>query len=195
MASLELGPLSNHLQPKQIKALQQALTDSGSPRSEISDDPETTTIPLNVEEVVLSELLDRLDANDALADVYVPGDFDIILDVAGYRVGSTQMLVEILEELRDELLADDSDPEETTEDAAEEDEEYDADLEDDELDFGDDDDEDEAEFDDEDDTAAERDDSAAEFDVKTVELRRAWQLLHQAAKACAKRRSCLFVNT
>jgi hypothetical protein len=51
----------------------------------------------------LSEFMDRLEGHDIAADIYLPVEFEGIVEVADLRVGSLPLLLEVLEELKDEL--------------------------------------------------------------------------------------------
>ena len=75
----------------------------------------------------MTEFLDRLEAHDIAADIYLPVEFEGRLTVGDFRVASAQTLVDVLEEMKEEL-------------AVEEDEEYE---DDDEEEEDDDEDEDE----------------------------------------------------
>ena len=79
-------------------------------------------------EEALTEFLDRLDAHDLGAEIYVPIEFEGRVTVGEYRVASTQALVDVLEEMKEELGVDeekeyeDEDEEDEDEEEEEEDE-------------------------------------------------------------------------
>jgi hypothetical protein len=83
------------------------------------DDPSSTAVD-TLDDDVLSEFLDRLDASDAAAEIYLPIEFEDVLEIAGLRIGSAPVLLDVLEELKDEL---DVEAEEEEED--EDDDDYD----------------------------------------------------------------------
>ena len=76
MATLELASLSEHLENDQIKAVQRALAEVGSPTMSADDHAETIVLDRDLDDDVLVDFFDRLDANDASADVYLPIDFE-----------------------------------------------------------------------------------------------------------------------
>jgi hypothetical protein len=55
----------------------------------------------------MTEFLDRLDAHDIAADIYLPLEFDGSLTVGDYRVASAFSLQETLEEMKEELAIED----------------------------------------------------------------------------------------
>ena len=68
--------------------------------------------------------MDRLDAHDLGAEIYVPLEFEGRVTIGDFRVASSQALLDVLEEMREELSvdADDKDEEDEEEDAEDEDE-------------------------------------------------------------------------
>ena len=56
-----------------------------------------------MDDSALSEFMDRLEGHDIAADIYLPVEFEGIVEVAGLRVGSLPLLLEVLDELKDEL--------------------------------------------------------------------------------------------
>jgi hypothetical protein len=169
MASIELSPLTEHLDKKDIKALQVQLVEAGSTAVEVDDDAETVLLERGVDDDLIADLFDRLDGSE-VCDVYVPPEFDGVLLVGAHRVGSAQALLHALEELGEELEAEEEDEEE------EEEEEYDDDDEDSEYEEETDEDEDEA------------------LDLKNAQLRRVWKVLHTGAKTAIKKGTCLFIH-
>src|SRR5687768_3031397 len=75
-----------------------------------------------LDEDAMTEFLDRLEAHDLAADIYVPVEFEGRLQVGDYRVASAQLLVDVLEEMKDELDVEE-DKEEYEDDEEEEEEE------------------------------------------------------------------------
>jgi hypothetical protein len=125
MAEIELAPLSHRLDDDEMKTLSRLLEEAGVPRIGKSDEHSTHTIAARLSEEALTEFLDRLDAHDIGAEIYLPVEFDGRVTVGEYRVASSQLLLEVLEEMREELDVD-------TEDEDEEEEEDEDDTEEDE---------------------------------------------------------------
>jgi len=169
MASIELSPITEHLEKKDIKALQVALSEAGSSPVDVDDEADSVLLERAVDDDLIADLFDRLDGSE-VCDLYVPPEFDGVLQIGNHRVGSAQTLLHALDELGEELAVDEEEDEE------EEDDEYDDDDEADEYD-------DEAD-DDEDDT----------LDLKNAQLRRVWKILHQGAKTAIKKGTCLFLH-
>ena len=119
MAEIELAPLSHRLDDEEMKTLSKLLEDAGAPTIGRTDEHVSHTIAARLSEEALTEFLDRLDAHDLGAEIYLPIEFEGRVTVGEYRVASTQALLDILEEMREEL---DVDAEEEDEDEEEEDE-------------------------------------------------------------------------
>ena len=171
MATLELGSLSEHLEADQVKALRKALAEVGAPPLPADDHADTVVLDRDIDDDVLTDFFDRLDANDASAEVYLPIDFEDVLDVEGVRVGSLHALILVLESLKEDFFVEEDEDEEEEEEEADVDEEEDdeaADL------FEDDDD---------------------EVEVKDERLRHIWRVLHKGAKTGVRKNVCLFVRT
>jgi hypothetical protein len=122
MAEIELAPLSHRLDDDEMKTLARLLEEVGAPKADRADEHVSHTIAARLSEEALTEFLDRLDAHDLGAEIYVPLEFDGRVTVGEYRVASTQALIDVLEEMREEL---DVDGEEEDEDEEEEDEDED----------------------------------------------------------------------
>ncbi len=120
MAEIELAPLSHRLDEEEMKTLTRLLEEAGAPALGRADEHVSHTIAARLSEEALTEFLDRLDAHDLGAEIYVPIEFEGRVTVGEYRVASTQALADVLEEMREEL---DVDAEEEAEDEEEEDEE------------------------------------------------------------------------
>src|SRR3954464_10582993 len=119
MAEIELAPLSHRLDEEEVKTLARLLTEAGAPAFERADEHASHTIAARLSEEALTEFLDRLDAHDLGAEIYVPVEFEGRITVGDYRVASSQLLLEVLEEMKEEL---DVDAEEEEEDEEEEEE-------------------------------------------------------------------------
>lgn len=121
MAEIELAPLSHRLDDDEIKLLGKRLKDLGVTELDRGDESHGHTIAARLSEDALTEFLDRLDAHDLGAEIYIPVEFDGRVTVGEYRVASTQSLMDVLEEMKEELGVDEA--EDFAEDEEEEDEE------------------------------------------------------------------------
>ncbi len=120
MAEIEIGPLTDRLSEDEINELRGALERLGAPALPPTDESHARPVG-DVDDEVLTEFLDRLEAHDAACEVYLPVEFDGRVEVADLRVGSAMQLLEVLDEIKDDLaIADDEEEEE----ADEEDDEY-----------------------------------------------------------------------
>lgn len=124
MAEIELAPLSHRLDEEEVRTLGKLLTEAGAPPLEKSDEHASHTIAARLSEEALTEFLDRLDAHDLGAEIYVPVEFEGRVTVGDFRVASSQALLEILEEMREELNVDaEEDEDEEKEEEDEDDDE------------------------------------------------------------------------
>ena len=126
MAEIELAPLSHRLDEEEVKTLARLLTEAGAPAFERADEHASHTIAARLSEEALTEFLDRLDAHDLGAEIYVPVEFEGRVTVGEFRVASSQALLDVLEEMREELSVD-ADEDEDEEEEEEEDEDEDED--------------------------------------------------------------------
>ena len=110
MAEIEIGPLSDRLSDEEIKELAGALEKLGAPTLPRTDESHATTVG-DVDDDVLTEFLDRLEAHDAACEVYLPVEFDGRVEVADLRVGSAVQLLEVLDEIKDDLEIDEDEEE------------------------------------------------------------------------------------
>ncbi|HEY0713739.1 MAG TPA: hypothetical protein VGF45_13760 [Polyangia bacterium] len=127
MSEIELGPVSDRLDDEELKTLQKLLDQTGAKYDALDDSQSTHTIAARLSEDAMTEFLDKLEAHDIAADIYVPVEFEGRLTVGDYRVASTQALVDVLEERKEELGVE----EDGEYDDDEEDEDEDDDLDDD----------------------------------------------------------------
>lgn len=118
MAEIELAPLSHRLDDEEMKTLARKLEEAGVPKMGKSDEHASHTIAARLSENALTEFMDRLDAHDLGAEIYLPIEFEGRVSVGDFRVASTQSLLEVLEEMKEELDvdADDEDEDEEEED-------------------------------------------------------------------------------
>ena len=102
MPELKLVPLDELLSEADRKVLMSELAelDVVELPPEMDDDAEVEE-PLGDDH--FADFLARLDAMDMAASIYLPVDFDGIVEVGDHTVGSATMLQEALEELREEL--------------------------------------------------------------------------------------------
>jgi hypothetical protein len=124
MAEIELAPLSHRLDDDELKTLGRLLDEAGVPKLGKADEHSAHTIAARLSEEALTEFLDRLDAHDIGAEIYLPVEFEGRVTIGDYRVGSSQVLLEVLEEMKEELDVDaeEEEDEEEEEDDVEEDE-------------------------------------------------------------------------
>jgi hypothetical protein len=123
MAEIELAPLSHRLDDDEMKTLVRLLEEVGAPGLNKADEHSAHTIAARLSEDALTEFLDRLDAHDIGAEIYLPIEFDGRVTIGDYRVASSQVLLEVLEEMKEELdVESEEEDEEEEEDDVEEDE-------------------------------------------------------------------------
>ena len=116
MSEIELGPLSDRLDDDEIKTLHRLLDQAGA---KFTNTDETTTQPIatRLDEDAMMEFMDRLNAHDLAADIYLPVEFEGRIPVGDYHVASAQALVDVLEEIKEELaVEEDEDEDEDEED-------------------------------------------------------------------------------
>src|SRR5262249_52702411 len=100
MAEIEIGPLSDRLGDDQLDKL-------GAPKLPAADESAAVTVASEVDGSALTEFMDRLEAHDVACEIYLPMDFEGRVEVGEYRFGSAVVLVEVLEEMKDELAPED----------------------------------------------------------------------------------------
>lgn len=109
MAEIEIMPLAERLSDEDLAELKAAMVDLGVRRLPLGSEDAAATVTDSLDEDVLAEFFDRLEVHDMACDVYLPMEFEGRVEVANLRVGSAPALIEVLEELRDEMFADDDD--------------------------------------------------------------------------------------
>jgi hypothetical protein len=122
MAEIEIGPLGERLSDEEIVELASGLENLGAPRLPKASSDEAVPVG-DVEDDVLSEFLDRLEAHDAACEIYLPVEFEGRVEVGDVRVGSAVHLLEVLDEMKDELAIDEEEDEEEDDDEEEGDDE------------------------------------------------------------------------
>jgi hypothetical protein len=123
MAEIELAPLSHRLDDDETRTLAKLLVEAGAPPFEKADEHASHTIAARLSEEALTEFLDRLDAHDLGAEIYLPVEFEGRVTIGDFRVASSQALLDVLEEMREELSVDTEEPEEDEEEEEEDDDE------------------------------------------------------------------------
>ena len=106
MAEIELAPLGHRLDEDEVRTLAKLLTEAGAPAFDKADEHASHTIAARLSEEALTEFMDRLDAHDLGAEIYVPLEFEGRVTVGDFRVASSQALLDVLEEMREELNVD-----------------------------------------------------------------------------------------
>ncbi len=76
MAEIELAPLSHRLDEEEMRTLAKLLVEAGAPPLDKADEHASHTIAARISEEALTEFLDRLDAHDLGAEIYVPLEFE-----------------------------------------------------------------------------------------------------------------------
>jgi hypothetical protein len=170
MASIEIGPLSQYLDDDELAVITKAFTEADI-GLDVDEEADLRLLEKNIDEDIVADFLDRLDAQGVGCDIYVPGDFEELLEAGGYTIGSTHALMLALDEMRDDLISEESEEE-------------------------DDEDEDFEEFeDDEDESRFGGGGSSAEaVHIKESELRHLWKTLYKGARTAARDKVCLFVE-
>ena len=123
MAEIELAPLSHRLDEEEVRTLSRLLAEAGAGKLGTVDEHSSHTIAARLSEEALTEFLDRLDAHDLGAEIYMPVEFEGRVTVGDFRVASSQALLDVLEEMREELSVDADEPEEDEEEEEEDDDE------------------------------------------------------------------------
>lgn len=112
MAEIEIGPLTDRLSDEEIAELARHMEKLGAPQLPRSDGTEVATVGDNLDGDALSEFYERLDVHDLAAEIYLPIEFDGLVEVAGLRVASASVLLDVLEEVKDEIDLDAEEEEE-----------------------------------------------------------------------------------
>lgn len=121
MAEIEIMPLDERLSEEEIVELAAAMEELGAPRLPRSNEDGAMTVTDSLNDDLLAEFVDLLEAHDMACDIYLPVEFEGCVEVSDVRVGSAHALIDVLDEMRDELFTDEDEEEE--EDDDEEDEE------------------------------------------------------------------------
>jgi hypothetical protein len=117
MAEIEIGPLTDRLSDEEIAELARQMEKLGAPQLPRGDETGATAFNDVIDDDALSEFQDRLEAQDLAAEIYLPIEFDGAVEVAGMRVASASVLLDVLEELKDDLGIDEEEDEEEDDEA------------------------------------------------------------------------------
>ena len=120
MSEIELGPVSERLEDEEMKTLHRLLDQAGAKYSLHEENQTAQIIAARLSEDAMTEFLDRLEAHDMAADIYLPTEFEGRLTVGDWRVASAQALIDVLEEMKEELAVEEEDYEEYDDEEEEE---------------------------------------------------------------------------
>lgn len=109
MANVEVGLLSDHLTEEEVEDLLAALQKADVSPLPDGDETGSGTIASGIDEDAMTEFIDRLEAHDMAADVYIPVEFDGLVESGDLRAASLSALVEVLEEIAEDLEIEDPD--------------------------------------------------------------------------------------
>lgn len=115
MSAIELAPLTDRLDEDEIKSLARLLEQAGA-KLPAMDEHTTQTFAKRLSEEAMTEFIDRLDAHDIAAEIYLPVEFEGPLTVGDMRVASAYSLQETLEEMKEELAIEDYEDDDEDED-------------------------------------------------------------------------------
>lgn len=133
MAEIDIGPLQDRLSDEEIAELGKKLDKLAAGKLPAGDEKSLQFAGEEVDDDALAELLDRLDAYDSAAEIYVPLEFNGQVDIGDLRVGSLLALLDASEELTEDLEEeDDEDEDDEDDDEDDDDEEEDEDEEEEE---------------------------------------------------------------
>jgi hypothetical protein len=124
MAEIELGRLSDRLTDDEYALFYRKLREHlGDPGFELppGDHSASGSVADGIDEELVTDFMDRLEASDLSVDHFVLAEFEGKLDCGDFTVGSLYTLVDVLEEMMDDLGIEDTDDEEEEE---EEEEDY-----------------------------------------------------------------------
>ncbi len=176
MASIEIGSLSQYFDQEEIDAFLAAFSEADVELEleDVEDDADGRLIEGDIDDDVFADFLDRLDANGAACDVYVPSDFEDVVEAAGSRLGSAHALMLVLDELRDDIFEEEEEAEEVEVTASDEDDEEFTEFEDDEP---------EAHF-----------GGQSELNIQDEQIRHLWKTLYKCARVSIRDKLCVFVR-
>jgi UDP-N-acetylglucosamine enolpyruvyl transferase len=123
MSEIELGPVSERLEDEEIRTLHRLLDQHGAKYSAQEEHQTTQVIAARLSEDAMTEFLDRLEAHDMAADIYLPAEFEGRLTIGDWRVASAQSLIDVLEEMKEELAVEEDEYDDDDEEEEEDEEE------------------------------------------------------------------------
>ncbi len=172
MATLEIGPLSNFFEADEIAAIDSALGEhEAAPHVDADDDAHL--VEGNLDEDLLADFRDQLEANEASATVYLPSEFEDVFEAAGYQVGSSHALLAALANMRDDMGIDEDDDPDANADEDEDEEDV---------------------FDSSTDTGIGYEEDGSAIDLKDEQMRHMWRAFHKGAQASIDRGLALLVK-
>jgi hypothetical protein len=169
MASIEIGPLSQYLDDDELAVITKAFEEADI-GLDVDEEADMRLLEGDIDEDIFADFLDRLDAQGVGCDIYVPGDFEELIEAGGYTIGSAQALMLALDEMRDDLVSEESEEEE---------EEADEDFE---------------EFEDDEDEGRFSGGTSEAVHIQESELRHLWKTLYKGARTSARDKVCLFIE-
>src|SRR5581483_675652 len=122
MADIEIAPLSDRLSDDEIAELAKQMEKVGAGQLPRSDESHAGPVVEGLDDDAVDELFDRLEAHDLAAEIYLPVEFEGTVEVGNVRVATAPLLLEILDEVKDELLEAEDDEDEEEEEDEDEDE-------------------------------------------------------------------------
>ncbi len=112
MAEIEIGPLTDRLSDEEITDLASEMEKLGAPPLPHADDTAAAAVGGGLDDSVLGEFFDLLEIHDVAAEIYLPVEFEGAVEVAHLRVASAPVLLEVLDEIKDDLEIDEDDADE-----------------------------------------------------------------------------------
>lgn len=174
MATIEISLLSEHLDESQIETMLAAISGNTTDTLDEGSDEDSIVVDSSIDDDLFIDFLGRLDANDLDADIYIPLDFEEVVEIGEFRVGSTHALQLVLDNLRDDFFVE---AEEGEEDEDLVGAEFDVDDQE-----GDEDEEGLDEMGGDFDSEEYGNSESGDIDAKDEQLRHIWRLMYRAAK-------------
>ena len=110
MANIEIAALTEHLSDDEIKTLARSLIEVVSDDDvELPLEGESLIVEHGIDDDVLVDFQDRLEANDAHATVYLPIEFEEVFEIGEHRVGSIHALMLVLDNLKEDFYVSEED--------------------------------------------------------------------------------------
>ncbi len=189
MATIEIALLSEHLDESQIEAMLSAIADETTVVLDSGSDEDSIVVDSSIDDDLFVDFLGHLDANDLDADIYIPLDFEEVVEIGEFKIGSTHALQLVLDNLRDDFFVE-----------ADEDDDEEEDLVGNEFDVEDGEAEDDdggldemgTEFSD---GESYGHDDSSDIDAKDEQLRHIWKVVHRAAKESIEAKLALVFHT